>query len=250
MATGFRDIAARLREAIERGDPPGSRIPTEHELSGQYGVSRETVRRALAVLKAAGLLSTATSQGTTVSPAPLRLAVSRYAAAADPARAGSGLGPWEAACAQLGLDGRVEMVAVVRETAGDTIAGRLDVAPGTELVHRSRRMLLGEQVAQLQDTWSPAALLEGTPLDQPGIVVGGVYAAMTAAGIELATVTEEVLARVSTSDEQATMGLDEAVPVLEVWRTTRDRSGQAVEILHTRADARRCTFVYDNLPIA
>ncbi len=250
MPRGYREIAAALRAAIENGDyQPGSRIPTEHDLAQQYAVSRETIRRALAVLKSAGLLTTATSQGTTVSRPPVRLFVTRYAAVADPDRPQADLGPWETACAQQGISGRTEVLAVQRVQASPPLAARLHVPEGAELVHRARRMWADDEVAQVQDSWMPAAVVEGTPLADHAKVTGGVYAALSAAGVDLAAVTEEVTARVPTGDEQRRMRLGDAVPVLEIWRITRDGDGRVVEVLRTVANARRSALVYDNLPI-
>jgi GntR family transcriptional regulator len=246
---GFREIAERLRRAIETGQyPPGVRIPTEHELAEEYAVSRETIRRALALLKADGLLVTARSQGTRVRRPPIRLAVTRYAAVTNPARQRSDLGPWETACADQGVDGRTVVTGVDREPADATVARRLGRPEGTELVHRARLMLVGDRVAQIQDSWMPVDLVEGTPLAGTEKIVGGAYAAMAAAGFAPDRVTEEVTARQPTTEEQSRMQTDGA-PVFEIWRTTRDAAGRVVEVLRVVANASLSTLVYDDLPI-
>ena len=49
----YHRIAADIREAITSGRlEPGARLPSEWALAEQYGTSRPTVRRAVAVLKA------------------------------------------------------------------------------------------------------------------------------------------------------------------------------------------------------
>ncbi|WP_228001483.1 GntR family transcriptional regulator [Nocardia australiensis] len=54
----YRRLAAELREAITSGEfGSGDRLPSEESLAGQYGVSRGTVRQALAVLRANGLVT-------------------------------------------------------------------------------------------------------------------------------------------------------------------------------------------------
>src|SRR5205807_2336248 len=51
-------VARQLREAIVSGElAMGSQLPTEQELTERFGVSRSTVREALRVLQAQGLLS-------------------------------------------------------------------------------------------------------------------------------------------------------------------------------------------------
>lgn len=95
----------------------------------------------------------------------------------------------------------------------------------------------------------PAAVVDGTPLAQPGKVIGGVYAAMSAAGLAPTTVSEEVAARMPTSEERSQMQLGDGATVLEIWRTTRDQHGQTIEVLRTIASGRLSRLVYDNLPI-
>ncbi len=248
---GFRDIAAQLRESIERGEyRPGDRIPTEHEMAEHYDVSRGTVTRAVSLLKQEGLLASARSRGTYVTEPPVKLAVGRYGAVVDPDRELRDLGPWETACALQGREGRSELVAVDRVSADAHLARRLKVDEGTALIHRQRNMTLDGHVAQLQDAWMPANLAEGTPLASGERITGGVYAAMSQAGIRLASVSEELSARSANTEERDRLQLTGVAAVFEVWRTTRDHDGRIVEVLRAVADARRCVFIYDNLPIA
>ncbi|MFY1695834.1 MULTISPECIES: GntR family transcriptional regulator [unclassified Solwaraspora] len=247
---GYREIADALRSAIEQGElAPGAKVPTEHELAETYRVSRETVRRALADLRAAGVIESARAAGTRVAAAPVRLALTRYAAVADPDRARSSLGPWETACADQGVTGTVETVSVEHLPAPAHIAAHLDLPPGTTVVRRQRHHLADGHVAQLQEAWLPAALVAGTPLAGRGKVVGGVYAALTAAGVHLGTASEELSARPVTATERETLNMATVGWVLEVWRTTRDINGRPVESLHVVSDARRVRYVYDDLPL-
>ena len=51
----FQQLAEELRNALRAGEyPPGSQLPTEHQLCGRYGVSRVTVRKALEELSQRG----------------------------------------------------------------------------------------------------------------------------------------------------------------------------------------------------
>ena len=66
-----RPIWPQVAEAIERdiasGElAQGSRLPTEDELATQYGVARNTVRRAVEDLRDRGLLETFHGRGTYV----------------------------------------------------------------------------------------------------------------------------------------------------------------------------------------
>lgn len=53
----YQRVAEQIEERILSGElPPGSRLPGERELIGQFGVGRSTVREALRVLQSAGLV--------------------------------------------------------------------------------------------------------------------------------------------------------------------------------------------------
>jgi len=57
-------IADALRKRIAAGDlPPGSLLPSEATLCSEYGVVRNTVRRALAALEGEGLIETLPGRG-------------------------------------------------------------------------------------------------------------------------------------------------------------------------------------------
>lgn len=57
-----------LEEQIRRGDlKPGEAIPTEHEISSHFEISRMTVRRAIAELVSAGMVYAQQGRGTFVA---------------------------------------------------------------------------------------------------------------------------------------------------------------------------------------
>jgi DNA-binding GntR family transcriptional regulator len=67
-APAYRKIAGALRKKIASGRfPPGSLLPTEHELCAQYGVSRHTARDALRILTDEGLIERRRGAGSIVA---------------------------------------------------------------------------------------------------------------------------------------------------------------------------------------
>ncbi|WP_194894792.1 GntR family transcriptional regulator [Catenulispora pinisilvae] len=55
---GYRQLAGRLRKAVLDGvHPLGAKLPSEHEIAEEYGVSRSTVRRAFALLTEEGVIA-------------------------------------------------------------------------------------------------------------------------------------------------------------------------------------------------
>jgi DNA-binding FadR family transcriptional regulator len=63
----YRQLADLIREQITAGKlRPGGLIPSEPRLVQQHGIGRETVRRAMAVLRSEGLVVTEQGHGTLV----------------------------------------------------------------------------------------------------------------------------------------------------------------------------------------
>lgn len=55
----YVQVAAALRGRIAEGDPaPGEELPSEPDLAYEFGVGKDTIRRALAVLRGEGLVET------------------------------------------------------------------------------------------------------------------------------------------------------------------------------------------------
>ena len=64
----YLQIAAILREGIERGDyPPGRQIPSETRLMQEHGVARLTARKAVRVLANEGLVEVVQGRGAYVA---------------------------------------------------------------------------------------------------------------------------------------------------------------------------------------
>ncbi|AYY11902.1 GntR family transcriptional regulator [Actinobacteria bacterium YIM 96077] len=65
----YLQLAAALRARIESGEyGPGDQLPSESQLVGETGLARETVRRAIRVLREEGLVITLPARGTYVPP--------------------------------------------------------------------------------------------------------------------------------------------------------------------------------------
>ncbi|MFJ6080319.1 GntR family transcriptional regulator [Streptomyces sp. NPDC092369] len=92
----YRKVAADLgREIGEGGYGSGGRLPTEGELAERYGVSRGTVRQAMALPRAEGLIASRAAPGgssrgrsrrSPPAPAPVPRGTARLAAGRSPVR--------------------------------------------------------------------------------------------------------------------------------------------------------------------
>ncbi|XVV11774.1 GntR family transcriptional regulator [Actinoplanes sp. CA-131856] len=67
----YRQLASLLRDRIRSGElQVGQRMPSEKDLHDEFGLARETVRRALGVLRTEGLIEIRHGHGTFVAEAP------------------------------------------------------------------------------------------------------------------------------------------------------------------------------------
>jgi DNA-binding LacI/PurR family transcriptional regulator len=64
----YLEIASTLRGRIERGDFAQGRLPSERDLTSEFGVQRATVRRALKTLENEGMIFRDTTRGTFARP--------------------------------------------------------------------------------------------------------------------------------------------------------------------------------------
>jgi GntR family transcriptional regulator len=237
----YRQLAAELRARIFDGTyPRGSRLPAEPELRAEHKVSRVTVRLALGLLREEGLIEPQPGRGTFVrEAAPVRLALARYRGQGD-------VGPFTAACKAQGINGRMTVVAVERLPATPEVAAWLELDDGAPVVRRVRHALIDGRVVQLQRSYFPAEVVDGTPLAGPDFLERGTFATLRAIGRPPARISEEVTAGLPTGEEAAVLG---PAPVLRVVRVTWEASGTVLELLQVAASAERHVFTYEHLPI-
>ncbi|MHA6618050.1 GntR family transcriptional regulator [Pseudonocardia sp. DLS-67] len=244
----YHRIVADLRDAIVSGElPPGDQLGSEWTLAERFGASRPTVRRAIAVLKAEGLVVTEQGRGTFVRPRPsVRLTVTgtnfrRHRSA--------GLAGFNAQAREQGLHPEQRLLGVTEATGPAEIVALLGAAPETPLVLRRRLFLIeGEPVARV-DSYFPATLVRGTRIAEESLVPGG-----TARIVEdpdgpirrrLARSVDELVSRMPTPEEVELLRIPPGVPVVQVHRTMYDVSGDAVEVQVSVATADRHTFRYE-----
>jgi GntR family transcriptional regulator, transcriptional repressor for pyruvate dehydrogenase complex len=107
-----RAISDHLQALILRGGlKPGDRLPPQRDLAEQLGVSRPSLREAISVLEAMGLVSVRVGSGVYVAPQSARAPLWRFADRCSPRDV------YEARC---GLEGYAARLAAQRASAADT----------------------------------------------------------------------------------------------------------------------------------
>lgn len=237
----YRQIANDLRAAIERGDyQPGQRIPGENVLMQEWGVSRNTARDALAVLRDEGLTDTRRGAGNFVRkfkliPRPANERLSRKTW-------GEGRSIWSADMQGRPSDAEVE---VIKIGAPERIAGSLGIATGDPVWRRSRVYDSEGRPVQMATSYLPAALVAGSAITQPDTGPGGVYARLLELGHPPARFREEVRARMPLQEEAKALKLAAGIPVIHIFRIAFEEDGTPLEVNEMVLDSNSYLLLYD-----
>jgi GntR family transcriptional regulator len=224
----FRQVAADLREKISAGVyAPGAKLPSERDLIESYGVSRPTVREAVNLLRAEGVVNVEHGRGVFVRPPSSihRLSRSRLSREARERNQGAFL----ADAAAQGFTPS-SSVKVRFERADERSAGYLAVEPGTEITVRDRVMRADGLVAQLAVSRLPRDLTRGTALERVNTGLGGAYARLEESGHRIGSFVEHVGARMPSPDEVTALQLPSGVPVVTVTRVAYGTDGVPLEM--------------------
>ncbi|BFU47925.1 GntR family transcriptional regulator [Krasilnikovia sp. MM14-A1004] len=238
-----RQLAGDLRALILSGDiAPGSRLPSTAELTRRYGVNNMSVTRAIAILKAEGLVEG--QRGRAVLATHHRPTVVKAAHYPDPAAPGESY-PWITDNAARGRSGSSELIEVGERPATAQVAAAFGIAPGDAVVVRHQVLLLDGHPAELVWTHYPVDVARGTVLAQNRRIKGGSPAALAALGHPLRNAVDQVAARFATVAEFIALRLPEDVPVLRQFRVAFDDTGRAVEATIMIKSAQHYEVQYD-----
>ena len=202
----YRQVADALRAAIRTGElATGQRLPSETELIHRYGVSRNSVRTAVGLLRIEGLVVTEHGRGSFVrARRPLRQLGS-------PGRR-----------AEQGGDAEQRLLSVQVTEPPVEVAARLGLATD-ELTLVRRHLLFDDgEPARLVDRYFPLRVAHPTGVEQAERMA-------REARVEAERVVEELTLRMPSPTEERQLGISDGVPVARVLRTCYDASGHALE---------------------
>jgi GntR family transcriptional regulator len=244
----YQDIVDELRASIvDRRLEAGERLPSENELAKRYRTSRPTVRRALALLKAEGLLNTEQGRGVFVRPEPhVRLLLS---GAAFRRHRRAGRSGFNAQVEEQGETPEQRVTEVGRVPAPVEVALRLGVEERQTVIVRRRLFLVNGEPVALCDSYYPVEIADGTALAEPDNIPGGAYGVIEDGSgpirRKLKRSVDDLVCRMPTPDEAEALKLPLGVPVVRILRTVYDSEGDAVEVQDTVAAADKHQFRYE-----
>jgi GntR family transcriptional regulator len=216
----YAQVIEELQRRIESGEyPPGSLLPSEHQLSDEFAIARPTVVRALRVLRQDGWIETQQGKGSFVRGRPAL-------AGLESARTGEDA---------LNRDEAREPGTVIG--AGITpppprVAGLLGPAGNGEILARRVLVRQDDEPSELVTWWVPAALADSTDLGQAGPLPGGVRGHLSRRkGLRVDHVLEQVTARHPTGQEARLLGVGRTAAMLVMYVAARDASGGPVLVL-------------------
>ena len=216
-APKYQSIHDALLIIIE-GLPAGSAMPTERELCQTYGVSRATVRQALAQLEIEQRIYRRQGKGTFVANAKIeqRLELMSHT---EGMRA-------------RGISPGSKLIDVRRIAAGADIGARLDLAPSAEVLRIERlRLADGEPIA-IEVVYLSAERFDGITAALSDS--SSLYQLLSSNyGVELASAEETIEAVVAEGREMSLLRCAPGMPLLMLSRRTLDTTGQPIEFVRS-----------------
>jgi GntR family transcriptional regulator len=223
------DVRRRLIGMVERGTlQPGQKLGAERELAIKLGVSRSTLRQALASLEAAGVVRRVPGRGggTFIASAKVERDLSRIVGVPTLLR-------------DQGFTAGSRVVSVGVATAGADAAEALGIAAEDFVVDLVRIRLADGVPISLEHAMFPAELVPGLPERD---LAGSIYELIDREyGLRPEEAIEHIEVTAAGPLEASILGVRPGDPVLSVTRTTRDAKGVVFEYSHDlfRADRTR-----------
>ncbi|WP_406442718.1 GntR family transcriptional regulator [Streptomyces sp. NBC_01613] len=235
----YQQVAAAIREGILSGEfAPDSLLLSEAQLMARYGVSRPTVRNAIAALRAEGLIDVRHGKGSFVrsSGQPALTIERRISRTAEGKFVMPNGDIWQEA---------EEATTYRTHTTKDT--GRLLQLGEEEALFGCDRLLIDPSTGTraMHRTLIPFEVAEAVPLlgEEPCKPPAAIYWVLTQAGHKLAW-TETVRARMPLPDERTALRLPDATAILHVARAAHGTDDRPLFLEELRFGADRAELSY------
>ena len=219
-------LRERLRERIVDGScPQGARLPSESGISAIFGVSRITVRQALADLQNEGLIVKAPGKGSFVARRTPRQDLSRL----------EGFGE---AMSRHGHRIVNRVLSHLDTIASPAVAARLGLAPGAPVTEVRRVRYLDQQAVSFEVTYLPPGI--GQRLRSENLAERDIFLILEVDyGIALGHADIQIGAMGADPALAAALGVAPGAALLRIERLTWTEAGEPLdfEYLYVRGEA-------------
>ncbi|AXE26390.1 GntR family transcriptional regulator [Streptomyces globosus] len=234
------DIVQQIRAGVLK---PGDQVPSEAEMVERYGVSGGTIRKAMAEIRASGLVDTRHGKGSYVKARPPVRHRSSDRFRRSLRRGGKAA--YLAESEQSGATAKVSVIFIGPMEAPEEIAQRLDVEPGTQILARRRLYFRNGTPVETATSYLPWDVVKDIPelfAENPG--GGGIYARLEDHGHVFAEFVETLQARPAAKAEASELALSPGAPVIHLLRNAVTETGRVVEVCDTLMAADQFVFEY------
>ncbi|WP_236794311.1 GntR family transcriptional regulator [Amycolatopsis sp. GM8] len=219
-----RRLRDMLRGAVQGGHFPGGQLPGEGELMASHGASRATVRAALALLRAEGLIERTQGVGTHVVISPVKTSLPEAHGVIKPSR--------ESMFNQRMRPRELDRSVV---PAPPTVAARLGVPDGTPCLRLDYVSLHDEEpiaVATNYVLFPEGGQLRDTPF------VSDWYRLLDDAGVRLSDSEFIFNCELADASLAAALGIREGAPLIAMEQLIYDLAGRPFDLafIHTRGE--------------
>jgi DNA-binding GntR family transcriptional regulator len=216
----WAQVVAEIQRRIESGEyAPGTLLPSEHQLVGEFGVSRPTIVKALSSLRQEGWIETQQGKGSFVRGRPALAGAQRT----RPAESALEL-------PETALSGQLVQAGV--KLAPAYITTLLGLEPGARAFLRQR--LLSEDdgtPVELASIWLSLEVAAGTDLASPDLLPESIrHHLASRKKLRLDHAVERISARKPTGEEAGLLQVAADAPVLNVIVTAYDATARPVQV--------------------
>lgn len=209
------------------GAPPGTLLPTERELAGEYRMSRATIRQAISELVAEGVLDRTQGRGTFVARPRVTLVRQLTSFSED--------------ITAQGLEVSSRILACDRVPGPAEVTEALELPPRSAVVRILRIRMADEERLAHELAYVPGRF---TGLRRPLERRGSLYATLKERyGVDLAEAEDTIETALAGPEDVRLLDTEMGSPLLVVSRVARDRDGQPVEFTRSVFRGDRFRFV-------
>ena len=216
----YAQVVAEIQQRITRGDyPPGTLLPSEHQLVADFGVSRPTIVKSLSVLRQDGWIETQQGRGSFVRGRPALAGAERTRPAHDVLELG-----------ETEVSG--ELVQAGVKMAPQPVLTLLGLEKGAKAFLRQRLLSHDGEPVELASVWLPLELAAGTDLASPELLNESLrHHLQTRKKVRFDHAVERITARHPTAEEAELLQVDASAPVLSVLIAVYDAARAPLQVV-------------------